>query len=154
MRQSTQPFIGRVGWDGNIVKNDPYYDPYYSDVISHSVTFLESQGKLDQHKVELLRASSGNAAAKNLEKLIQPLQEQYSGKFALHGDLHSEKIHVRCLSDPKAKSVWELSGILDWERSEFYPEYMEYATAMKTGPFYPSWQKVMKEVLKELEYSK
>lgn len=155
MRESTQPLIGRVGWDRNIVKNDPYFDPYYPGAEDQPVTFFESEAKFDQHKVELLRASGGDAVAGHLEKLIQPLQGQYSGRFVLtHGDLHSENIHVRCLSDSKGIPVWELSGILDWGRSGFYPEYMEYATAMKTGPYHPYWQKVLKEVLKGLECSK
>lgn len=50
--------------------------------------------------------------------------------------------------------MWELSGILDWGNSGFYPEYMEYATAMKKGPSRPYWRRVMKEVLRDIECSK
>lgn len=155
MRKGTQPLIGRVDWDGNIVKDDPYFDPYSPGGIRHAVTFFESEAQFGQHKIGLLRARCGDAVARHLEKLIQPLQELYTGRFVLtHGDLHSENIHVRCRSDSKGKPVWELSGILDWGRSGFYPEYMEYATAMKTGPYHPYWQKEMKKVLKGFECSK
>ena len=89
--------------------------------------------------------------------MLYLLRGQYTGKvkFVLtHADLHSENIHVCRVMDSKGKSTWELSGILDWGRSGFSPEYMEYAMAMKSGPYRPYWQNVMKAVLKGLECSK
>lgn len=156
MRRSTRPMIGRIGWDGAIIKDDPYYDPYYLDTMSHQVTFFESESAFDDYKIEQMRARQGNVAACALERCIEPLRKQYTGKFVLtHADLHPENIHVSLITDPRNRKIsWQLSGILDWGRSGFYPEYMEYATAMKVGPYPPYWQKVMKTVLKGLECSK
>ncbi len=155
MRTSTKPFIGRVGWDGDIEKHDPYCDPYHPDTIKYNVNYFKSESEFDAHKVEQMRVRRGDAAAKALEDRIKPLRDQYSERFVLtHGDLHSQNIHVHCVTGSDGKSRWELSGILDWGRSGFYPEYMEYAMAMKTGPHRPYWKKVLKEVLEGMECSK
>lgn len=120
------------------------------------MTFFDSEFAFDNHKVEQVRARLGNAAANSLEKKIGNLQKQYTEKFVMtHADLHPENIHVCRVTDQSQKGInWQLSGILDWGRSGFYPEYMEYATAMKIGPFPPYWQKVIKTVLKGMERSK
>jgi Phosphotransferase enzyme family len=155
MRASTKSLIGRVGWDGEIDKDDLYWSPYNPDTRNYSVDYFASESEFDAHKVEQMRLRGGDAAATALESLIKPLQEQYSEKFVLtHGDLHDENIHVRYVKNSKGKSVWELSGILDWGSSGFYPEYMEFSVAMKSGPYRPYWQKVMKEVLKGMECTK
>ncbi len=155
MRASTKPLIGRVGWDGDIEKDDPYYDPYHPDTIRYRVNHFGSESEFDARKIEQMRGRRGDAAAKALEDRIKPLRDQYSEKFVLtHGDLHAQNIHVCPVTCPDGKSRWELSGILDWGSSGFYPEYMEYAMAMKTGPHRPYWKKVMKEVLKGMECSK
>jgi Phosphotransferase enzyme family len=156
MRESTRPLIGRIEWDGSIAKNDPYYDPYYLDTMSHNVTFFGSESEFDNHKIEQMRARRGDSAASALAKRIESLRKQYTERFVLtHADLQPENIHVCRTTDPKKRqTTWQLSGILDWGRSGFYPEYMEYATAMKIGPYPPYWQKVMKTVLKGLECSK
>ena len=155
MRASTKPMIGRVGWDGDIEKNDPYHDPYHPDSTSYPITYFASESDFDAHKVEQMRIKGGDGAATVLESFIKPLQKRYSERFVFtHGDLHSENIHVRSVKDSRGMSVWELSGILDWGRSGFYPEYMEYAIAMKTGPYRPYWQKVMKKVMKGMECTK
>ena len=155
MRSSTKPLIGRVAWDGEIEKDDPYHDPYHPDTTRYSVNYFESESEFDAHKVEQMRARRGDVAAKALEDRIKPLRDQYSEEFVFtHGDLHSQNIHVRRVIVSDGKSRWELSGILDWGSSGFYPKYMEYAMAMKTGPHRPYWRKVMKEVLKGMECSK
>lgn len=156
MRKSTRPLIGRIGWDGSIVKDDPYYDPYYLDTMTHDVRFFESESAFDNHKIEQVRARQGDSAASALERHLEPLRKQYTETFVLtHADLHPENIHVCPVTDQNQRRIgWQLSGILDWGRSGFYPEYMEYATAMKIGPYPPYWQKVMKTVLKGLECSK
>lgn len=155
MRADTKPLIGRVGWGGDLRKDDPYHDPYHPDTIKYRVNYFRSESEFDAHKVKQMRARRGDAAAKALEDRIKPLRDQYSEKFVLtHGDLHSQNIHVCRVTCPDGKSRWELSGILDWGRSGFYPEYMEYAMTMKTGPHRPYWKKVMREVLKGMECSK
>ena len=157
MRNSTQPLIGRIGRDGKIARDDPFYDPYHPETTFHMIDFFRSESEFDAHKIKHLRrrGGGGKAAATRLEYLIKPLRTQYTEKFVLtHGDLHENNIHVRCVRDSKGKAVWELSGILDWGNSGFYPEYMEYATAMKKGPSSPYWRKVMKKVLQGLECPK
>lgn len=66
-----------------------------------------------------------------------------SGKFVLtHGDLSPRNIMVK---DGK------ITGIVDWERSGFFPEYVEYAFAMKRCHKFHSiekwWAPILKEVL-------
>jgi Phosphotransferase enzyme family len=155
MRQSTRPRIGRVGWDGNIATDDPYRDPYFPDTHDNTMSFFRSESEFDNHKIKQIRNKCGEPAAKELESRIKPLRGQYSEKFVLtHADLHQDNILVRQVRDASGKSTWRLSGIVDWARSGYYPEYMEYATAMNDGPTHPYWRKVMKEVLKGLECSK
>ncbi|ERF69431.1 hypothetical protein EPUS_07835 [Endocarpon pusillum Z07020] len=155
MRASTKPLIGRVAWNGDIEKDDPYPDPYHSDTTRYTVNYFGSEAEFDAHKVEQMRARRGDAAAKALEDRIKPLRDQYSERFVLtHGDLHSQNVHVRRVVGSDGKSRWELSGILDWGSSGLYPKYMEYAMAMKTGPHRPYWKKVMKEVLQGMECSR
>lgn len=126
MRACTKPLIGRAGWDGEINQTDSYYCPYRPDtqVMSEGMTCFATESDFDAYKVEQWRVSGSSAGATALENLIKPLQEQYSEEFVLtHGDLHSSNIHLRRLTDSKGKpSTWELSGILDWGSSGFYPE--------------------------------
>jgi hypothetical protein len=155
MRQSTRPRIGRVGWDGNIATDDPYRDPYFPDTHDNTMSFFRSEAEFNDHKIKQIRNKCGEPAAKELESRIKPLRGQYSEKFVLrHANLHQEDILVRQVRDGSGESTWRLSGIVDWARSGYYPEYMEYATAMNDGPTHPYWRKVMKEVLKGLECSK
>ena len=114
MKKSIQPLIGHIGWDGNIHKDEPSWDTYESDRQSQSVTFFSSEAEFDDYKVDQTRIKKGDDAAMRLEKLICPLRQQYMEKFVLtHGDLHSENIHLRCITDSHGKPVWELSAILD-----------------------------------------
>jgi hypothetical protein len=95
------------------------------------MSFFESESAFDDHKIQRMRSQCGEAAARALESLIKPLRGQYSEKFALtRADLHSHNIHVRQVKDAKGESTSELSAILDWGRSGFYLEYMEYAMAI------------------------
>ena len=155
MRHSTRPWIGRVGWDGNIATDDPYQDPYFPDTRSNKMRFFMNESDFDDHKIKQIKDKCGELAAKKLENDIQPLRSQYTGKFVLtHADLNQYNILVHQVSDGNGKSTWRLSGIVDWGRSGYYPEYMEYATAMKDGPYYPYWRKVLKKILKGQECSK
>jgi Phosphotransferase enzyme family len=155
MRDSTQPLIGRIGRDGKIAKADPFYDPYHPETTFHMINFFASESEFDAHKIKHLRRRGGKVAASRLEYLLRPLRTEYTERFVLtHGDLHENNTHVRCVRDSKGKPTWELSGILDWGNSGFYPEYMEYAKAMKKGPSSLHWRRVMKKVLQGLECSK
>lgn len=132
MRENTQPLIGRVGVDGNIAQNEPYDDPYHPGTSSYKIKFFVNESDFDAHKIEQVRRTRGELTAKRVEALIKPLQKQSTEKYVLtHRDLHDQNIHVRCIRDSKGKRTWELSGILDWGDSGFYPEYMEYAMAMR-----------------------
>lgn len=99
------------------------------------MTFFGSESEFDNHKIEQIRSKYGEPAAKKLESRIKPLRGQYSEKFVLtHMDLHHDNTLVRQVNDTSGKPKWCLSGIVDWARSGYYPEYVEYATAMNDGP--------------------
>jgi aminoglycoside phosphotransferase (APT) family kinase protein len=61
-------------------------------------------------------------------------------RFVLtHGDLTPRNIMVEGA---------RVTGIVDWERSGFFPEWAEYAFAMKLGHAHEEWWKpVLKELL-------
>lgn len=99
------------------------------------MSFFRIESEFDDHKIKQIRCKYGKPTAKKLESRIKPLRGQYSEKFVLtHADLHQDNILVRQVRDASGKSTWRLSGIVDWARSGYYPEYMEYATAMNDGP--------------------
>ena len=57
----------------------------------------------------------------------------------IHGDLTPRNIIVK---------DGRITGIVDWERSGFFPEYAEYAFAMKLGHQIEKWWlPVLEEVL-------
>jgi Phosphotransferase enzyme family len=155
MRESKKPLIGRLGWEENISITKPYFDPYHPDDPSYFITYFSNEAEFDNYKIEQLRLRAGDKKAQKLADLIQPLRADYANEFVLtHGDLHAGNIHLRKATNSKGKVIWVLSAILDWGRSGFYPAYMEYAVAMKDGPYDPYWQKVMREVLKDYSCSK
>lgn len=157
MRQSTRPWIGRVDWNGNIHTADPFYDQYFPDTqnASNTMTYFRSEAEFDAHKVHQFQVHCNAQSAQQLQSLLTPLRTEYTERFVLtHADLHQENILVREVRDQKGKSTWHLAGIIDWARSGYYPEYMEYATAMKDGPYSGYWRKVMREVLAGAECSK
>jgi hypothetical protein len=62
-----------------------------------------------------------------------------------HGDFHPRNIMVIDMHDPHAAvgptsdTDIEVSGIIDWDTSGFYPEYWEELKALNTGsPYDPS----------------
>lgn len=74
------------------------------------------------------------------KRRIEGERRQSSGRFVLtHGDLAARNIMVD-------KGV--ITGIVDWGRSGFYPEYAEYAIAMELCHCHEDWwYAVLKEVL-------
>jgi hypothetical protein len=52
MRASTKPLIGCVGLDGEIEKDDPYWNPYNPDTRHYSVDYFASESEFDACKVE------------------------------------------------------------------------------------------------------
>jgi hypothetical protein len=157
MRQSTRDWIGRVDWDGNIHTNDPFYDQYFPDTqsASNTMTYFRSEAEFDAHKFHQFQVHCNDQREQQLQSLLTPLRAEYTERFVLtHADLHQENILVREVRDETGKSTWHLAGIIDWARSGYYPEYMEYATVLKDGPYLGYWRKVMRKVLAGMECSK
>jgi Phosphotransferase enzyme family len=138
MRQSTRPWIGRVDWNGDIHITDPFYDQYFPDTqsASNTMTYFRSEAEFDAYKVHKFQVHCNEQSAQQLQSLLTPLRTEYTERFVLiHADLHQENILVREVRDQSGKSRWHLAGIIDWARSGYYPEYMEYATVLKDGPY-------------------
>ncbi|KAK4201361.1 putative phosphotransferase [Triangularia verruculosa] len=130
MRTCKQPFIGRLG-------RQPTHDNFNSLGNSQMGPF-SSEEDFDEWCLARLR---GNALSKwKWKKFVEKERRSSSGNFVLtHGDLTPRNIMVK---------DGVITGIIDWERSGFFPEYAEYAFAMKLCHSHEDWWiPVLKEVL-------
>ncbi|EFY91123.1 Phosphotransferase family protein [Metarhizium acridum CQMa 102] len=135
MRSCTQPYIGRVD-------KQPTYNVYdrleynfigpFEDEEAFDTWCLNRLGTSDfttwrmRRFLEKSRARSKAAGTAN--------------RFVLtHGDLSPRNVMVE---------NGRVTGIVDWERSGFFPEYAEYAFALKLGHEIEKWWiPVLKELL-------
>ncbi|KAK0665417.1 kinase-like domain-containing protein [Cercophora samala] len=130
MRACKQPFIGRLG-------RQPAPNNYDSMGNTQLGPF-DSEEKFDEWCLARL---SGNALSRwKWKKFVEKERRGSSGNFVLtHGDLTPRNIMVK---------DGQVTGIIDWERSGFYPEYAEYAFAMKLCHSHEEWWiPVLKELL-------
>jgi aminoglycoside phosphotransferase (APT) family kinase protein len=135
-RNCSIPYIGRIGDDATFP--DPYR-PFRGYFIGP----FQDESAFDDHKVQEFEKRANGHNAKILKTHLDALRGTYSKRFVLtHVDLNSRNIHVE-----RKDGSWQISGILDWERSGFFPEYMEYAVAMTTVSHNQEWRQVLKEVL-------
>lgn len=109
-RSCTQSYIGRVN-------HQPTRNPYEGIETKFFGPF-DSEKRFDEWC--LLRVNKASDRAHWKKKLAE-MRETSPSKFVLtHGDLYPRNILVE---DGK------ITGIVDWEHSGFYPEYVEYALA-------------------------
>ena len=73
-----------------------------------------------------------------------------------HADLNPRNILVDRIVRSNGTTGWELTGIVDWERAGYYPEYWEYTKAMFEGFRWPQrYNNLVRGVFKELgDYSR
>lgn len=135
IRACTQPYIGRIN-------NRPTRNIYDRLPTTYCGPF-SSEEAFDDWCLERVPVGFFGLAHWKWPRWLEKERRKSSGKFVLtHGDLSPCNIMVK---DGK------ITGIVDWERSGFFPEYAEYAFAMKLCHKFQSsekwWVPVLKEVL-------
>lgn len=128
-RTCTQPYIGRINRQETL--------NFYDRLHFHFMGPFDSEEEFDNWC--LARVKSPMTAAM-WKKLVPRMRGTGPSKFVLtHGDLAARNIMVK---DGK------ITGIVDWEYSGFFPEYMEYALATVIHDCHESWWlSVLKEIL-------
>jgi aminoglycoside phosphotransferase (APT) family kinase protein len=151
MRTCTKSSIGRVNIDGGLDAKAAFPDPCHPSIDTSCMAFA-NEHDFDDHKIDEVRKRSVAAAA-DMQKRIQQLSKTYTQKFVLtHGDLNSRNIHVKSVVDTSTqRMVWQISGILDWERSAIFPEYMEYALARISISHDVEWRKFLVGLLEDMQ---
>lgn len=154
MRRCTMSLIGRVNLAGDIDGSITFPDPCHPSKDTNCTAFA-SEKDFDAHKIAEVREDDSMAAVE-LEEKIEQLSGSYTEKFVLtHGDLNARNIHVvetapNDAGNPENRR-WRLSSILDWEKSGFFPEYMEYAIARNSISHDPERRQFLCELLKDLQ---
>jgi aminoglycoside phosphotransferase len=130
MRTLTQPYIGRID-------KQPTRNIYNTTFVRHCGPF-EDEESFDEWC--LARLSGGSFQRWKWKRVLEKQRRKSTGRFVLtHGDLSPRNIMVDGST---------ITGIIDWELSGFYPEYVEYAVAIGLGPGIEEWWvPVLKEVL-------
>ncbi|KAF5622408.1 hypothetical protein F25303_12052 [Fusarium sp. NRRL 25303] len=130
MRTLVQPYIGRI--DKQPTRN------------IYNTTFVRNCGPFEDEEAFdewcLARLSGGGFQRWKWKRVLERQRQRSNGRFVLtHSDLSPRNIMVDGST---------ITGIIDWELSGFYPEYVEYAFALGIGPGMEEWWKpVLKEVL-------
>jgi Phosphotransferase enzyme family len=150
MRKCTGSIIGRVNSKGASDTTITFPDPCHPSLKATCAAFA-NEGEFDAHKVEEVQKEDPGAAVE-LQQRIQQLSEGYTQNFVLtHGDLNARNIQVVMASkDDTTEPFWQLSNILDWECSGFFPEYMEYAIARISLSHDPEWQQFLSELMVDM----
>lgn len=135
IRACTQPYIGRIN-------NRPTRNIYDRLPTTYCGPFA-SEEEFDNWCVDRVPVGFFGLSHRKWSRWLEKERRKSSGKFVLtHGDLSPRNILVK---DGK------ITGIVDWERSGFFPEYAEYAFAMKLCHNFQStekwWAPILKEVL-------
>jgi hypothetical protein len=136
MRACTQPYIGRVN-------NKPTRNVYDRLPTTYFGPFPDEES-FDKWCMQRVPVGFFGLAHKKWPRWLEKeRRKSSSGRFVLtHGDLSPRNIMVK---DGK------ITGIVDWERSGFFPEYAEYAFAMKLCHNFRGrekwWVPILKEVL-------
>lgn len=144
MRKCTQPFIGRLRVRKGPLeeKRLPTYNIYDRLQTTYCGPFATEEEFDDWCWARAAPKMMSPLSRFKWKRFMEKEQQQRQGnsKFVLtHGDLTPRNIMV---DDGK------ITGIVDWERGGFYPEYAEYAFAMALGHTIEKWWiPVLKEVL-------
>ncbi|KAI3401068.1 hypothetical protein diail_779 [Diaporthe ilicicola] len=136
MRDCTQPFIGRVKMSG---KRQQTYNIYDRLLTTYFGPF-ETEQEFNDWCLARAIPKVGLLSRYKWKRFIEREQHDVSDGFVLtHGDLTPRNIMAH---DGK------ITGIVDWERGGFFPEYAEYAFAMALGHNIEDWwMPVLKDIL-------
>ncbi|KAL7917001.1 kinase-like domain-containing protein [Trichoderma austrokoningii] len=138
MRTLTQPFIG-------CINRQPVRNIYDTIANSYCGPFDDAE-TFDEWCVKRLYGGDISKSQKWRERLKQQRDTSSKGFVLTHGDLSPRNIMVQGN---------KITGIIDWERSGFFPEHVEYATAVGLcGGMEKWWIPVLKEILEPYKCSK
>jgi aminoglycoside phosphotransferase len=160
MRQCTSEKLGCVNMDGKFDPKIPVPDPYNPSFPLLRTRPCSDEQTFEANKLKMVkRRESPDWAATVQERMQEKLKElsiDRPTRFVLtHGDLTSGNIMVQNIyqNDPKnPKPHYVISGIIDWQFSAFFPEYMEYAIA-KFRPGNDVWgNNFIPRLLEEMGY--
>ncbi|KAI9833944.1 MAG: hypothetical protein M1819_003453 [Sarea resinae] len=128
-RTCTQNYIGRL--DHQPTRN------FYERLEKKKMGPFESEAEFDDWCLARIKSPTAHSIWK---RLLPKMRGTDSKAFVLtHGDLAARNIMVQ---------DGRITGIVDWEDGGFFPEYVEYALAMKICDGIEDWWvPVLKEVL-------
>lgn len=148
MRELTQPFIGRVGRKSG--EQQPLHNIYDRLFQNQCGPFQTEKEFDDWCLARVLPKVKTRFGRYKWKRFVEREREHHrqdkngagspGGRFVLtHGDLRPANIMVK---------DGVITGIIDWGRGGFYPEYAEYAFAMELSPATEkSFLPVLKEIL-------
>lgn len=153
MRACVKSSIGIVNENGELDPRATFPDPCHPSLDKFCTAFA-TEADFDARKIFELRKEDPTAAA-DLQNRMKMLADSYTEKFVLtHGDLNPRNIHVKRVAEaPSGRLIWQISSILDWERSAFFPEYMEYALAKICMGHDNEWRKFLVGLLEDMKAS-
>ncbi|PWY83102.1 kinase-like protein [Aspergillus sclerotioniger CBS 115572] len=133
-RKHTQPYIGRVG-------NKTTYN-FFDRLHNNDMGPFASEEEFDEWCFARVKFPLQQAFWK---RYLPKMRNKKPSKFVLtHGDLAARNIMVR---------DGRITGIVDWEYSGFFPEYMEYALATVIHDNIEEWWlPVLKKILEPSGY--
>lgn len=142
MRGCTQPFIGRVDpWAGESIPTFNVFDRLHQNYFGP----FQDEDAFDEWCLARALPKTALLSRYRLKRFMQREQQKREasggpGKFVLtHGDLSPRNIMAK---------DGVITGIIDWARGGFFPEYAEYAFAMVLGHGIEKWWiPVLKEIL-------
>lgn len=136
MRECTQPFVGRVTKPG---EPQPTHNIYDRLLTTYCGPFMDEK-EFDEWCLGRAIPNTGLLSRSKWKRFIEREQRNVSGRFVLtHGDLTPRNIMAQ---------DGVITGIIDWGRGGFFPEYAEYAFAMELSPNIEKWwMPVLKEIL-------
>lgn len=143
MRTIKQPFIGRVGRDGQSLpqKTRNFYDGPVGGYFGPFTDAKDPEKAFDEWAIDQLPDSKERAKwKKTLEKDRQ--KRGSSCSFVLtHADLTWNNIMV---AKDSTSGKYVITGLIDWDRSAFLPEYAEYAVLSVVSFHSKAWLKVLR----------
>ncbi|GES61250.1 phosphotransferase family protein [Aspergillus terreus] len=127
-RKCTQPYIGRI--------HQQKTHNFFQRTGKESMGPFQSEKEFDKWCLSRIE----NVFVREFWRPCLPAMRRKSSRFVLtHGDLAARNIMVH---------DGQITGIVDWEYSGFFPEYMEYAVAMAIHDCIEDWWlPVLREVL-------
>ncbi|KAK4154674.1 hypothetical protein C8A00DRAFT_14204 [Chaetomidium leptoderma] len=145
MRALKQPFIGRVGHNGQgpAQETRKFYDGPFGGYFG-PFTGPDPEAEFDEWGLSQL--PDPNDQAKWRKRLEKDRQKRGSPRSSVltHADLTVNNIMV---AKDSTSGKYTITGIIDWDRSGFFPDYLEYAVLKKISFHDKAWLKILKSAV-------